>query len=703
MRKINLVFAAMLLFAACAKKDSNSASNIPEGSIAPSDFDYKTTKQISVNITLLTNTDEAISGVPVALYGLYHNDTINRIAIAVTNASGNINYSVSVPSYLDSFVVRPNYIGVINNVKTYLTGNQISLTLGGKQGLSGNVAGTFSTRMASGVTTNAINPRNSIGLFDINGTKTSTVFSFVSNAGADALGKPNYLEPTNDPISKDLLNNINYSLPEAQNLSKSVRGSSYLSSNATSDIVMQSKGDVYITFAYENCGNRNALGYYTYPTNNPPTKLADITNITFIFPNSSLYGSGGNLQSGNKVNLGTFDVGTTIGFVLYSDGWDASKGGANVKTGNQAFFTDSYLNPEKLTANQKHAVLLSYTDSANGNAPYELIGFEDLNREAASCDHDFNDVVYFVSTNPSSAVARNGIKPVDVAVDTDKDGVNDVLDAYPNDATKAYDTYYPGINQWGTLAFEDNWPLQGDYDLNDLVVSYRYKLVSNAQNKVVQIAADFAPIAAGANYENGLGIQLPFTSASVATVTGQKITNGYIKLNANNTEAGQPNAVIIPFDGTKQLINNPNGASFVNTDMSLNKVSGDTSHLLITTVSPVAGVDPATFNPFLISNKRRGYEVHLPGFAPTSLADKALLGTNSDASNAATGVYYVTKNNYPFALNFADGFSYPTETTSINTAYLHFFDWTLSGGKSYIDWYKNSGAGYQVNSSIYSK
>jgi len=34
-------------------------------------------------------------------------------------------------------------------------------------------------------------------------------------------------------------------------------------------------------------------------------------------------------------------------------------------------------------------------------------------------------------------------------------------------------TYYPSSNDWATIAFEDNWPIEGDYDMNDLVVYLR--------------------------------------------------------------------------------------------------------------------------------------------------------------------------------------------------------------------------------------
>ncbi|MFP5039655.1 LruC domain-containing protein [Parasediminibacterium sp. JCM 36343] len=699
MKKFIIPLCFLAAIAACKKNDSISGGNTPVGKVAPDGFTYKTTKPVNVDVTLLSNTNNALKGVMVNVYGYRNGSLGGQVLTGLTDSSGKLNASISVSSYYDTLVVDANTIGVIRNAKVFLTGNALKCTIGGTEGFAGNVAGTFS-KLESHAPTVFNTGRGGVGTFNINGTITNTNFVYpiptlTGATSADALGKPTYLEPTNDTISSDLLANLSYSLPESKALPGS-KGQSYLDNSATSDIIMSDTATVWLTFVSEGAGNRNTLGYYTYPTGNPPTKLADITNITYIFPNTSFKGSGGNLTSGNKVKLGNFGKGTTIGFVLFSDGWYSSKGYGYVNTAAKAFFTDAYLNPETLPALKKHTVLLQYKNLL-------LIGFEDLDRSAASCDQDFNDVVYYVSANPISAIQTANVKPVDVPVDTDGDGVNDVLDAYPNDAKRAYNTYFPSATQYGTLAYEDNWPLQGDYDMNDLVVSYRYKMVLNAKSQLVEIDADFAPIAAGANFQNGFGVKFPFTTATVQSVSGQKLANGYIKLNANGTEAGQTNAVIIPFDGAKQLISNPSGASFVNTDPNQAKVVGDTAHIAIVLTAPITLTDPSTFDPFLISNLRRDYEVHLPGFAPTALANAKLLGTGNDASVPAAGIYYVTKLNYPFAINFADGFNYPVEQAPINTSYLHFFDWTLSGGTNYADWYKNSAAGYQVASKIYSK
>ena len=699
MKKLLLPLVSLLMLAACSKTDSvsNNTVNIPLGKIAPDGFTYQTTKQITVDVTLLTNTNGPIAHVPVAIYSYINNEKGNKIATAVTDASGKINYSVAVPAYIDTFIVTPNFIGVLNNAKVFLNGNSLFCTLGGSEGFKGNIAGTFDAKLPEVVAVNSTGNHGKFGTLDINGVSTKTSFHYIGTY--DGQGIPNYLTKPNDAISADLLTSLTNSLPESVNLPKSKNGGAYLNSDAVSNIILTKTADVWITFVYEGAGYRNSFGYYKYATNNPPKTVADIADITFVFTNASLGGSGGGLVSGNKVYLGRIGADTTIGFVLYADAFNGTN---PIKTTNPAYFSDANLNPEADVNLKKHTVLINYTDPKT-NADSYLVGFEDINRSLSNCDQDFNDCVFYATANPVEAINRTGIKPVVSPLDTDGDGVCDALDEYPDDATRAFNNHYPALNVNGTLAFEDNWPAQGDYDLNDLVVSYHYNLITNAKNQVVEIKGDFAPIAAGASYENAFGVQFPFAYSAVASVSGQRLSNGLITQNGNNTEAGQTNAVIIPFDGSRQMIHNADGNPFVNTDMSLPKVTGDTSHIDILLSTPQATFDPATINPFLISNKRRGYEVHLPGFAPTSLADRTLLGTADDASNVTNRVYYVTKNNYPFAINFAGSFSYPSERTPIYNAYLHFFDWTLSGGTLFTDWYQNSTAGYKNTANIYTK
>jgi LruC domain-containing protein len=224
------------------------------------------------------------------------------------------------------------------------------------------------------------------------------------------------------------------------------------------------------------------------------------------------------------------------------------------------------------------------------------------------------------------------------------------------------------------------------------------------------MTANFLPVASGASYNNGFGVDLGIPASYISSVSGEKLSKSYIKLNANGSEAGQTNAVIIPFDAAQSLLVDGSGNFSMNTFMNQPYYAANIISMSISFNSGVstnagtsASLIAGNFNPFCIGNMKRGAEVHLPGFKPTSLADLTLLGLGNDATNPATGIYYVTKENYPWALNFTEPFLYPTEGSAINNAYTHFFEWAASGGSAYKDWYSNTGSGYRNTSLIYTK
>ncbi len=99
------------------------------------------------------------------------------------------------------------------------------------------------------------------------------------------------------------------------------------------------------------------------------------------------------------------------------------------------------------------------------------------------------------SSNPS-----NNCSPIAAIQDADNDGVADVDDAYPHDSDRAFNNFYPSANGFGTLLFEDLWPGLGDYDFNDLVLSYRINKITNAQNKLVDLKVIYTVKAAGSLY-----------------------------------------------------------------------------------------------------------------------------------------------------------------------------------------------------------
>jgi LruC domain-containing protein len=305
------------------------------------------------------------------------------------------------------------------------------------------------------------------------------------------------------------------------------------------------------------------------------------------------------------------------------------------------------------------------------------------------------------SCNPLPLVAPPG--------DADGDGVPDVDDEFPNDPYRSHTSYYPSMSQYGTLAFEDNWPRKGDYDFNDLVVDYKMTTVTNANGHVVEVIGSFILRASGASFNNGFGIQFDGIAPNkISKVTGNN-PGSYARA-LNGTEPGQTFASLIIFDNFFSLMSRPPVGIGVNTDKKAPYVTPVSQQVIVTFidngVAPSGGVvTPAqltssSFNFFMFINRDRGREVHLPDRLPTSLATTGLFGTNDDNSNPATGRYYRTSNNLPWAINILDGFEYTTEKVSIDQGHLHFVDWAVSAGVSFPDWYMNK-PGYRNPEKIY--
>ncbi|MVN89725.1 LruC domain-containing protein [Mucilaginibacter aquatilis] len=691
------LLAGVVSFSACKKDASQpeetTTNPVAGAKIAPDGFNFSTTKNVTLNVTLRAANNEALAGVVVSAY---LPGATSPIFKGVTDKSGVLQGLVTIPTSVNKLIIDPAYVGLMRNAQAAIsTSNTVTALIGGKDGFGGDIQPEEITVSTSNGTT-ATKGTMAIGgpVFAYPSPYTSsTNATFNTTQYPRSVGRPVYLEATPDAIDASLLSYINASLPEGSPLPTT--HPEFLTTNAVSNLNITATSDVWITFVSEGAGYLNTLAYYTYPTNTPPTSVDDLDNATLIFPNASANGSGGALKPGDKVKIGRFNAGTSIGFVLIQNAWN----GSGVLTGNAKFYSDYRLNPESTVAKKKHVVTL--WDDVH---KLFLMGFEDINRDNGS-DQDFNDLVVYATSNPVTGISNSGVPAIDKGGDTDGDGVLDELDAFPDDATKAYVSYYPSQTGYASIAFEDNWPKKGDFDLNDLVVNYRYTFVSNASNQVVEMKGEFTPLASGASFKNGFAVQLPVSASAVSAVTGQRNISNYISYAANGVEAGQSKAVIVPFDNHEALLRNPDGAFFINTLMDKNKVTGSTATVNVTFASPVAAsnLQVANFNPFLISDMRRGYEIHLPGFAPTDKATKSLFGTDDDASVLNSNKTYLSKENWPWAISFVGEYKYPVELQPVNQAYLRFSEWALSGGTSYADWYSNTGVGFRDASKIYSK
>lgn len=222
--------------------------------------------------------------------------------------------------------------------------------------------------------------------------------------GYDDLGLPNYLVE-NEKIDPTVLPLIRTILPERVSLPE--RRPELINGAFDSDLHIVEKASLWVTFFHEEAGYKNVLGFYTYDMDSPPTTKPSPEEITIIFPNASREGSGGRLVSGAKVKIGTFEPGTGIGWVLFSNGWRSA-----VTPGNWELYSNANFNTEKSAEKRAHSVSI-YNPSLNN----VILGFEDLSREHPVCDHDFNDVLFFVSADPPSAIQKANLADTESALE----------------------------------------------------------------------------------------------------------------------------------------------------------------------------------------------------------------------------------------------------------------------------------------------
>jgi len=300
---------------------------------------------------------------------------------------------------------------------------------------------------------------------------------------------------------------------------------------------------------------------------------------------------------------------------------------------------------------------------------------------------------------------ESGKSPV---LDQDKDGVPDVIDEFPTDPDRAFTSYYPNINTFATLCFNDLWPSKNIYDgsMNDFVVDFQYKIITNSKNQVMDIYGTFRPRAEGAAIDNAFSVALPVPPSAVQLVEGTKTfgpaTSNIIKFAPQGYEAGHLNNTV--FSVVNSVYNYYNAHYSINVwpmeDFYPTPVT-ITIHVRFATPIPWSQLIPP-YNPFLFHNLNRSYEIHLVDHPPTELADSRILGTVDDTSVPSKGLYYRTTNNLPWVLEIPVSFDYPNAKTDIINAFLKFSDWAQSSGAKSKDWYLNK-PGYRNTSKIYPK
>ena len=456
------------------------------------------------------------------------------------------------------------------------------------------------------------------------------------------------------------------------------------------DLVLDKASEVTITMLGGSTCWNSSLGYYYYEVGKEPTDTKDL-NIIMLFPNTqdgnwARFDSRKNDYNGNiGVNRGdaiqlmyypniadgdlsvvsnVFPANTKIGFILKSHGWGMQgedyviKGFAeNDRKYNVWGASTPGLSYCKVPAgfeNKKSPYQYPNPDGDSRSAKfayktvdggkYAIVSFED-----ACNDEDYDDVIFALKP-------INAFKPLP-EIESDR------------------------VVTEGVYAFEDLWPAQGDYDMNDVVVDFKHEREMTRNNTTENFKTIYQTFYL-TTYQNyvtlvsGLALKLN-TKKKPTSIVMKKIASG----------SDDEETVTFENDGSIYYLTNDVKAEL-----------GTTYILELFYKDGVGKDDLASVEPFIFRKEANDqeWEVHIPYEAPTAKMDFSYFGKGDDASKVSDNIFFVRSGNYPFAFYLAgvniDAFKdtillRANESKMIDKLYPDFLDWSLSKGTEKPQWY----------------
>lgn len=572
---------------------------------------------------------------------------IEPIYRAATDAKGKFHGTIDIPSDLSEVWLSSDYLGTVSPVK---------LTLGDDHRIYFNQNEYIQSLLeASDNKSRGITAANHKYLDD---------WTVLPGVDWDDKGRPTNLSPEVNIPPANVLYNVKEVFKKAAGKDIKDNYPQFFDGTMTSDVPIVKPTKVSLVFINSSASWHNTVGYYTYPSNETPT--AENIKKILAFPNASPIGKSngiGSLICGEEVQLMYWDekegiykeefpAGITIGWCLQGMGFktntENSASLGDIVKGMGIRYSTTSLNKD---GRQR---TVSLRDEKSGHIV--AIGFED------NTDFDYRDALFYIHTS-------------------EKDAVDETLPPLPETpgAPSDEENY---VSHSGMLTFEDLWPDEGDYDMNDVMIKYTSKVYKNVlTNKVFKIVDTFLPYHKGGYLANGFGYQLHNISLSeIGKVTIERPsyapTSHYM---TGDTEDGQSHPTILLFD-----------------NMNIFDGREETEKTYTVTIEKLKDVDEKLvlppYNPFIFinSNETRGKEVHLVKYPPTDKVDPSFFGIGRDDSRPEEELYYVSKDLMPFALNMpVNDFPIPAEGERIDVSYPKFASWVKSEGKQNKDWYKH--------------
>ena len=703
MKKLTMMLLTLMsvMMYSCKDKDLYDPNAVKPGEEqkVANTFDFSTVQNV-----MLTVDYSAFNTHGPVFFSIYHenpfvgegedqylDENIKPIYEDYTDKSGRFSQAVELPAYATHlYVVTGNFFVTEQLMET-------DVRTGAAKAVATS-AGTRAARRAvtrRGAQTNDVSKMPQLS-YNINadGSVGEQVYKeWLTPLGTwdDRSGAPSYLIDKSK-VKKELI----FSDEDMEGLYATV--SQVLNANKACKMTYRDHEDLTLGVASEvtitmlggsTCWN-SSLGYYYYEVGKEPTKQEDL-NIIMLFPNTqdgnwARFDSRKNDYNGNiGVNRGdaiqlmyypniadgdmsvvsnVFPANTKIGFILKSHGWGMQgedyviKGFAeNDRKYNVWGASTPGLSYCKVPAgfeNKKSPYQYPNPDGDSRSAKfayktvdggkYAIVSFED-----ACNDEDYDDVIF-------------ALKPIDS------------FNPLPKIESKRVVTE-------GVYAFEDLWPAQGDYDMNDVVVDFKHEreMTRNNTNENFKTIYQTFYLTTYQNYVtlvSGLALKLN-TKKKPTSIVMKKIASG----------SDDEETVTFENDGSIYYLTNDVKAEL-----------GTTYILELFYKDGVGKDDLASVDPFIFRKEANDqeWEVHIPYAAPTAKMDFSYFGKGDDASKVSDNIFFVRSGNYPFAFYLAgvniDAFKdtillRANESKMIDKLYPDFLDWSLSKGTEKEQWY----------------
>lgn len=261
---------------------------------------------------------------------------------------------------------------------------------------------------------------------------------------------------------------------------------------------------------------------------------------------------------------------------------------------------------------------------------------------------------------------------------------------------------YPGNNSYVTLAYEDSWPRQGDYDMNDVVIAYRTRQYINEDERVVRYDIEGHLLASGAGYHNGFAVQLDnIASTNIDENLIRFKINNELKTGSPLENNGEQDAVVIIMNDVWLHVSPSGNCSYYRTQLGCEQEPRFSFLASLPLIDPINREDAPgdVLNPFIFAtpgryhgegvglHPGRSLEVHLKNKNISPRFNVQLFQRFDDNSDLEEGSLFVTDNNMPWAIELPTLWAHPYERIDVMDAYPEFVDFIQSEGNNSPTWY----------------